>query len=207
MLAIGSDVTALERVFIVCAALGGCLFVVRMLLMFISGMGHGDVTGTGHGDVGGAGHDGSVGGGTAHHGGSSDSDVSFRALSFQGLTAFFMMFGLVGWAMIRESRYSAPISALAAAGAGLGTVWLLKFLFESAGKLQSSGTLNMNNAVGREGTVYLTIRPGQVGKVQIAVQNAMETLDATTEQSDEIKTGQRVKVVKLSARLLVVEKV
>ena len=205
MLAIITDVTAMERVFIVCAALGGCLFVVRMLLMFISGMGHGDVTGTGHGDVGGAGHD-VAGGDAAHHGGASDSDVSFRALSFQGLTAFFMMFGLVGWAMIRESRYSAPISAMAAAAAGVGTVWLLKFLFESAGKLQSSGTLNMNNAVGREGTVYLTIRPGQVGKVQIAVQSSMETLDATTEQTEEIKTGQRVKVVKLSARLLVVEK-
>ena len=132
--------------------------------------------------------------------------MSFKALSFQGLTAFFMMFGLVGWAMIRESRYSAPISSLAAAAAGIGTVWLLKFLFESAGKLQSSGTLNLNNAIGREGTVYLTIRPGQVGKVQIAIQDRLETLDATTEQTDEIKTGQRVKVVKLSARLLVVEK-
>jgi membrane protein implicated in regulation of membrane protease activity len=206
MLAIITDVTAMERVFIVCAALGGCLFVVRMLLMFISGMGHGDVTGTGHGDVGGAGHD-VAGGDATHPGGSTDSDVSFKALSFQGLTAFFMMFGLVGWAMIRESRYSAPFSALAAAAAGVGTVWLLKFLFESAGKLQSSGTLNMANAIGREGTVYLTIRPGQVGKVQIAIQNALETLDATTEQTEEIKTGQRVKVVKLSARLLVVEKV
>ena len=206
MLAIVTDVSAMERVFIVCAALGGCLFVVRMLLMFISGMGHGDVTGAGHGDAGGAGHDVGSGGDAAHHGGQTDSDVSFKALSFQGLTAFFMMFGLVGWAMIRESRYSAPVSALAAAAAGIGTVWLLKFLFESAGKLQSSGTLNLNNAIGREGTVYLTIRPGQVGKVQIAVQNPLETLDATTEQTDEIKTGQRVKVVKLSANLLVVEK-
>lgn len=203
MLASLTDVSSMERVFIVCAALGGCLFVVRMLLMFISGIGHGDAMGgAGDADTGG----GDVGGDVHHGGGTTDSDVSFKALSFQGLTAFFMMFGLVGWAMIRESRYSAPVSALAAAAAGVGTVWLLKFLFESAGKLQSSGTLDIKNAVGHEGSVYLTIRPGQVGKVQIAVQNCLETLDATTEQTEEIKTGQRIKVVKVSANLLVVEK-
>lgn len=206
MLAAANDVSAMERVFIVCAALGGCLFVVRMLLMFISGLGHGDVMGGG-GDADAGGGDAGSGGDAHHGGGATDSDVSFKALSFQGLTAFFMMFGLVGWAMIRESRYSAPISALAAAAAGLGTVWLLKFLFESAGRLQSSGTLNLNNAIGHEGSVYLTIRPGQIGKVQIAVQNCLETLDATTEQTEEIKTGQRIKVVKVSANLLVVEKV
>lgn len=207
MLAAANDISAMERVFIVCAALGGCLFVARMVLMFISGLGHGDITGGGDADAGGAGHD--LGGsGDAHHGGgATDSDVSFKALSFQGLTAFFMMFGLVGWAMIRESQYSAPVSALAAAAAGLGTVWLLKFLFESAGRLQSSGTLNLNNALGQEGTVYLTIRPGQVGKIQITVQNRMETLDATTEQTEEIKTGQRIKVVKFAANMPVVEKV
>ncbi len=204
MLAIINDVSAMERVFIVCAALGGCLFVARMILMFISGLGHGDLSGGG-GDAGADGGD--LGGDVHHGGGTTDSDVSFKALSFQGLTAFFMMFGLVGWAMIRESKYSAPISALAAAGAGIGTVWLLKFLFESAGKLQSSGTLDLNNAVGREGTVYLTIRPGQVGKIQITVQNRMETLDATTEQTEDIKTGQRIKVVKVTANLPVVEKV
>ena len=49
MLAIVTDVSSMEWVFIVCAALGGCLFVVRMLLMFVSGLGHGDITGAGMG--------------------------------------------------------------------------------------------------------------------------------------------------------------
>ncbi len=193
-----SNVTGLEKLFIACAILGGCLFVVRMILMFISGMGHGDI------DSGG--HDADLSGDAGGHDVSTDSDLSFKAMSFQGLTAFFMMFGLVGWAMIRESNYPPAVAVLAALAAGAGTVWLMKFLFESAGKLQSSGTLDLNNAIGQEGTVYLTIRPGQIGKVQVAVQERMETLDATTEHTEELKTGQRIKVIKRSANLLVVDK-
>ena len=82
----------------------------------------------------------------------------------------------------------------------------MKKIFQMAGSLQSSGTIDLNNAVGQEGHVYLTIHPGQTGKVQITVQDRLMVLNAIAEGNEEIKTGQRVWVVRVSAGTLIVEK-
>lgn len=196
MLSFMSEMSGLERLFVLCAAFGTILFVVRLVLMFLGG-GHGDA------DAGGA------DGADIHDGGVhdySESDLSFKALSLQGITAFFMMFGLVGWAMIRQGNIPAVWSIVGGTAAGLATVWVMKKIFQMAGKLQSSGTLNLQNAVGQEGTVYLTIHPGQAGKVQIALQGRLSVLNATADGNQEIKTGQTVRVVRVSADTLVVEK-
>ncbi|MBN2511570.1 MAG: NfeD family protein [Sedimentisphaerales bacterium] len=199
MFTILSAITGLELVFVLCAILGGGLFVVRLILMFLGG-GHGDTDATAvdYPDAGGA---------DFHHDMSDSSDLSFKSLSLQGLTAFFMMFGLVGWAMLRQSKLPAGISLIGAAAAGAGTVWLVKQIFRWAGALQSSGTLNLHNAVGCEGTVYLTIKPGQTGKVQVTVQGRLMELDARSESDQEIKTGEPIRVVHISNNILIVEKI
>jgi len=66
-------------------------------------------------------------------------------------------------------------------------------------KLQSSGTLNLNSAVGAEGRVYLTIPAGGTGKVQVVIQERMLELDAQSENGEEIRTDENVTVVRLLA--------
>jgi hypothetical protein len=64
------------------------------------------------------------------------------------------------------------------------------------GKLTDSGTLNLNGAVGKIGSVYLTIpaKRSGLGKVQVKVQG-LQTLDAMTDSEEEIKTGSVIEVV------------
>ncbi|OQA23767.1 MAG: hypothetical protein BWY59_02539 [Verrucomicrobia bacterium ADurb.Bin345] len=63
-------------------------------------------------------------------------------------------------------------------------------------KLQSGGgTLNLQNAVGREGTVYLTIPANGAGKVSVVVQNRLGEFEATSESGEELKTGTSIRVV------------
>ena len=200
MAAFIDEISGLELLFVTCAAFGAILFVVRLVLMFIGGAG-----GEEGGLDGADGPDGADGYDVDPHD-FSDSDLSFKALSMQGITAFFMMFGLVGWALVRQGNVSPLISIGGGTLAGLATVWVMKKIFQMAGKLQSSGTINLQNAVGQEGRVYLTIRPGQTGKVQIAVQGRLSVLNATTDGAEEIKTGQSVRVVRASTDTLVVEK-
>lgn len=66
------------------------------------------------------------------------------------------------------------------------------------GKLTESGTLNLNNAVGKVGTVYLTIpaKRGGLGKVQVKVQG-LQTLDAFTDNAENIKTGALVEITEI----------
>jgi membrane protein implicated in regulation of membrane protease activity len=198
-----SAITGLELVFVTCALVGGGFFIIRLVLMFL-GFGHSGA------DDGSAMDSAHAGGADIHHDvpghDNSNTDISFKTMSLQGLTSFFMMFGLVGWAMLRQSQFSPSVSILGAMVAGFGTVFVIKQIFQWAGTMQSSGTLNMNNAIGQQGTVYLTIHPGQTGKVQITVQGSLMILDARCEPEQEIKTGQPVRVVKVSNNTLIVDK-
>ena len=209
MLALLENLNGLELLFAGCAVFGTVLFVIRLVLMFVGGVDDahsadtGDVGDVDAGDFDGGDFDSAD---MDHTGEMHDSDLSFKLLSLQGITAFFMMFGLVGWAVIRQGEYSPLVPMAAGTVAGLLTVWVMKKIFQFATGLQSSGTMNLKNAIGQEGSVYLTIRPGQSGKVQVSVQNRLSVLEAVTEGSEEIKTGESIRVVRIIAGKLVVEK-
>lgn len=183
-----TNLSMMERFFFACAVLGGATFLVRTALLFLGG------------DAGG----GDMDSGDIHHG---DADVSFKLLSFQGLTAFFMMFGLVGLALSRQTKLPEPTSFAGGVVAGGITVWIIGKIFVGMKRLQADGTLVMQNAVGQEGTVYLTIKPGGTGKVQIVIQGRLQVFDAVAESPDPLATGQRIRVKSVaSGSILVVEK-
>jgi hypothetical protein len=176
----GSDTLA-DSVFFLCAVLGGGVFVIRTLLQLVG-------FGADTDDL--------------HH----DADAGFRILSLQGLSAFFMMFGLVGLALVRESKIGEAPALGIAALAGVGSMWLIGKLFGMMTKLQSSGTLNMQNAIGQSGTVYLTVPKSGRGKVEVVVQGRLGVFEATTHLGGDIATGARVRVVAIeSGDTLIVE--
>lgn len=185
-----TDLTGLEMFFLICAFLGGVMFLIRLVLQMLGGDSDVDADiDVGHADV-------------VH----ADSDVSFKLLTMQGLTAFFMMFGLVGFVLLRESKSGIAVAIAGALAAGLASVWLIGKIFSSFKKLQSSGTMDNTSAVGAEGTVYLTIHAGGTGKVQVSVKGRLREFDAVSKINEDIKTGSSIKVIDISGRTLVVEK-
>jgi membrane-bound ClpP family serine protease len=186
--------SGLELVFVVCAVFGGILFVFRLIMQLVGG--DTDVAGEMPDDV-------PTGDALA-----GDADVSFRLISFQGIMAFFMMFGLVGLAFKRTMTGDDTKAVIVAAGAGIAVMFLQAKLMVYLLRLQSSGNINMQMAVGREGTVYLTIPPGGTGKAQIVVQNRLKIFDAISKSGDEIPTGDRVRVAEITdGNILVVERI
>jgi membrane protein implicated in regulation of membrane protease activity len=188
----GTGFSGLEILFIICAIIGGGLFIVRFAIQLFGGGNTGTDTDleVGHADV--------------DH---IDADVSFKLLTLQGLTAFFMMFGLVGFALLRESHAGGGVALAGALAAGFGTVWLIGKIFSSVKKLQSSGTLDNAAAIGEQGAVYLTIRAGGRGKVQVSLKGRLREFEAVAKDGEEIKTGERVRVLEVNNNVLVVEKV
>jgi cytochrome bd-type quinol oxidase subunit 2 len=200
-----SQLSGIEKMYLVCAVFGGILFVVRLILQFVGGDSGGDSDVGAAADVG----DVDVDGGFEDAGADvDDAYLSFKILSFQGLTAFFMMFGLVGLAMKRQTDQSAASSLVAATAAGLGTVWLIGLIFRKAATLQASGNINLRNAVGQEGEVYLTIPANGTGKAKVTIQERLRIYEAISKDKVEIATGQRVRVVEVTPQdVLVVEKI
>jgi len=200
--------TRLEQTFFVCAAVGGVLFLVQLVMVSLGG---GDAGGDAGGDFGAdaGGHfgDATAGGGTdfahgAHH---SGWDQGFKLLSYQGLVAFFMLFGLVGLAMSRGSGLGGAISVLGATAAGLLGMLLVAKIFRLFLGMQSSGTISLQNAVGRTGRVYLRIRAGAKGQVEVAFQGRLRVCDARSADRTEIPYDAQVEVTGIEGSTLIVK--
>lgn len=185
-----SDFIGLETFFLLCAIIGGFFVILKLILQFIGGDdgSHGSFSGDAGGD-----------------GSHTDSDLGFRMLSLHGLSAFFMMFGLVGLALYRQSGTGVIFSIVGASIAGMLSVWVIGKIFQGASRLQSSGTLDISKAVGCTGTVYLTIPTGGIGRVSLNFLNRQREFDASEKDGTKVATGIPVRVVKVQANVLVVE--
>lgn len=137
----------------------------------------------------------------------SDAGIDFQFLSIKNLVAFFTLFGWVG-VLTSSSGMAAIWSVLLAIVAGLLMMLLMATLMYFMSKLTESGTLELKKAIGKTGTVYLTIpaKRAGMGKVQISIQG-FQTLDALTDDETEIHTGAVVEVVDtLNEEILIVKR-
>ncbi len=191
MAAYFSQYNGIEFFFLICAVIGGIFVIIRFIMLLI-GLDHGMSSDA---DIGGHDLDG-------HH---ADSDIGFKFLSIQGITSFLMMFGLVGLALYRQSRMGTIISMAGGFAAGTASVWMIAKMFSLVLRLQSSGTIPIESAVGSQGKVYMTIPENGVGRVLINVRSSLREYDATSQNSQPIDTGVPVRVVWVEGNVLVVE--
>ncbi len=183
-----SDFNGVEIFYAICASVGGFFVLLRMILQFFGG--EADAF---DGDV-----DIDV---DATH---TNTDVGFKVLSLHALSAFFMMFGLVGLALYRQSASGFTPSILGGLVAGAISVWIIGKLFKLASGLESSGTKDTSAAVGRAGTVYQRIPKGGSGRV--SVPSMSRECDARTNDGEELESGTPVKILEVHANVLIVEK-
>ena len=74
-------------------------------------------------------------------------------------------------------------------------------------RLQTEGTLRIQNTIGTEGSVYLTIPKHGTGQVQIIAQGSLKIFDAVSSNKSTIPTGEKIQVVGVAGgNTLIVEK-
>ncbi len=166
----------MSTVFLYCAAIGGTCLVLQFL-MLVAGVGGDTDVDSGHGGVG------------------HDQGAFLKLFSLQTITTFATFFGLVGLGT-GKLGWSPITVALAATLAGTAALWLVTRLMRSLAALQSQGNLDLENAVGHTGNVYLRVPPaGQGhGRVMLSVQGRTVECRAIS-RGHEIPTGATIKVV------------
>jgi hypothetical protein len=129
----------------------------------------------------------------AHH--DADHGVGFQFFTLKNLIGFFTIFGWTGIASI-DGGLSITMSMVLATLAGLSMMTIMAGLFYLLMKAQADGTMKFDKAIGQVGEVYLTIQSkrGGLGKVQVNVMGALRTLDAMTDDDNDLPTGKIVKV-------------
>lgn len=136
-----------------------------------------------------------------------DTGIDFQFLSIKNLIAFFTIYGWTGIVCI-ESGLGVGATTAISTMAGFVMMTIMASIMYFMGKLTENGALNMNNAIGKTCSVYLTIpaQRGGLGKVQIQVQG-LQTLNAMTDSEDKLPTGSIVEVVNvLNDEILLVKK-
>ena len=169
------DLVGFDLVFGISALVGGLLFLLWFVLLMVGGAASDLFDGLFDIQIG-------------------DTDLSFKALTFQGLSSFLMMFGLIGL-MISEMDAPRALSILGGLGAGGLSMWMVSKLFNTFKELETDQTMNLDNANGATGTVYLRIPEKGEGQIQITFQGAMRTMDAISADGVEIPTGTIIQVV------------
>ncbi|RIV70735.1 hypothetical protein [Flagellimonas aequoris] len=125
----------------------------------------------------------------------ADTGIHFQFLSLKNLMGFFTIFGWSGIACM-ENGLSTGLTVFISVVCGLLMMLAMASLFYYLAKLQSSGTLNLKNAVDQIGEVYLTIgaNRSRIGKVSVNVQGTLRELQALTDEGQDLVQGNVVKV-------------
>ena len=173
-------ITGVDILFAAMAIIGTILFIIYFLLVLI-----GDFTG-GFFDF------------------EMDADGIFHLFTIQGLLSFIMMFGIFGLS-VSQADQNAFIAIIAGTVAGTISMYIVGKVFQMMASLEQDNTVEHSQAIGARGTVYRTIKPGQLGQVQVEYQGALRTESAIAkDESIELATGKFVKVVDVIAERLIV---
>jgi len=131
----------------------------------------------------------------------------FQLFSFRNLINFLMGFGWTGVAFYQSFRNQMFLIILAAI---VGCLFVLIFfvVIKQILKLTEDNTFNIDKLIGKTAEVYLRI-PAQKsgkGKVQVSLNGSNHELLAVTE-TEEIPSGNLVRIVRIEEKILIVEKI
>lgn len=136
----------------------------------------------------------------------ADHGIGFQFFTLKNMVGFFTIFGWTGIATI-ESGMSTSTSIFISMLAGTAMMGIMAGLFYLLMKANADGTMKIEKAIGQVGEVYLTIQSkrGAMGKVQIKISGSIRTLDALTDDPQDIPTGKIVTVSNIvSSNILLV---
>ena len=205
----------LYTIFLITAVVGGTVMLCQFMLTVL-GLSDGDAE-IGDVDAGDFGGDADVGDfdvdadldvdgdhqTSMHH--AADADVDhpasariFQVLSFRAIVAALTFFGLGGlWSSAKG--YSDTVSVMIATLAGAAALYGMYRLMKALYSFQSSGNLNIRNAIGKPAKIYIPVPAsgGGKGKVQMTVQGRTMEFEAMTDDDQPLETGANVVVKRI----------
>ena len=131
----------------------------------------------------------------------------FQLFSFRNFTNFLMGFGWTGVAFYHSFENQMFLVILAAI---VGCLFVVIFfiVIKQIMKLTEDNTFNIDKLIGKTAEVYLRIpeQKSGKGKVQVSLNGSNHELLAVTE-TEEIPSGNLVKIIRIEEKILIVEKI
>ena len=179
-------------VYLVCLAFGGLLLAVSAF------SGH-----DGH-DHGGHGPHLDHGQDHAHDGHQASPFLVLLSMRFWTFSLAF--FGLTGAALTWLGALGGVVTAVVAAGAGLGAGYVASRLLDSLTRTPLGVVAGAGAHIGREGVLLLPVDRAQPGKVRLSIAGASTDFVAETQAAEALATGTTVLVVGFRGNVALVER-
>lgn len=118
-----------------------------------------------------------------------------HVVSVETIIAFLKGAGWIGVICYRITSFSSELIIPLTLVTGFITFGSVYYLLIGLQKLESSGTIDFNSAIGNIGQVYLGIPASGfgIGQIQVAIQGRLATVNAKSDKG-AIKTGEKVLV-------------
>lgn len=194
------SLSVLQQVMFIVACSLTALLVVQIIMMFVGASsdtgldgGLSDVGDIGDADVDGGGSDGASDIGTGTGGGVL---FGLKLLSLRSILAFSVVFAWLCYTLCFFVDWYVAI--IISTGGGMLAACGMAGALVAMEKMQDNGMLIPENAVGKIGTVYLTVpanRSGR-GKINILIQERYAEYEAVTDSDEPLPTGSEIQVVK-----------
>lgn len=136
-----------------------------------------------------------------------DSGIPFQFITLKNIIGFFTIFSWTGLAFIKGG-YGLMAVIFSSTFAGLLMMVVMSTIFYLMNKLAEDGNIDLKKAVGSVGEVYLTIQGGRksMGKVQMKIEGTFQTLDALTDDEQDINTGRLVDIIDITNNNILIVK-
>ncbi len=167
------------------AVVGTGFFLLRLLMLAFGGIADADV-GSMETDAG----------VELHHG---DSGLAAQFLSVQAITGFFMGFGWSGYAARYGLEWNLGATFAAAVVGGTLFVMLIGSLFRNVRRLEADGTVDIAEAKGLDGEVYVSVpeRGLGTGQVRLVIRQRERIVNAVSVGA-ALPTRTRVRVASVN---------
>ncbi len=127
-----------------------------------------------------------------------DATEGFSLFSLRSVLGFVVFFGWGGVASLSQG-ISPEKTVMVAFLAGFLAMIGIAYTFSQILKLQDSGNINLNNAIGKEAEVYIPIPPNKsgTGAISMNISNKLMEFAAMTTEKETLRTGAKVIVAEL----------
>ena len=172
-----NSLNLLQRIYALIAIPSTVILLIQTIMLFF-GFGDDEVDMDFDGDVDISGGDGLV------------------LFSIRGIVAMLCIGGWTG-ILFSEMGLNTPLTVLFSTALGFAALVGMAALIKALLQLQSSGNIELANAIGKVGQVYIPIPPNMsgMGKVNVTLQERYSEFSAMTKEIEAIKTGELIRVV------------
>ena len=133
-------------------------------------------------------------------------ETSFNLVSLQTILAFFMGFGWIGLACLKNWNLNVWLTGLISIVFGLLLMFGTAYLMFLVKKLNKNVVKDYAKVVGTVGKAYTSFKPQGNGKIEIEVNGSLSIEDALSRENEDIEAFSKVKVVEYKDNVMYIEK-